>query len=315
MARYAVLRLAGALTTLFVGAVVAFGVFHLLPGDIAAVIGGPGATQTQLHAIRHNLGLDQGVVPQFFDWLGGVVQGDLGVSLISNVPVSELFAQRLPVTLELILTSLVVALVTSLPLSLGGLRPGSLLDRAAGAWAIVWLSIPIFWLGVLLALLFGVKLALLPTSGYVSFVHDPLQALRFALLPSITLGFYMSAMLTQFLRTSLAATMREDFIRTARAKGLLERQVVIGHAAKPALIPFVTILGILVGTAVGGTIIVEAVFDYPGFGRLFVDSIVKRDYYVVQDGILIVVAAVIVANLLVDLAYGLLDPRIRYGRR
>jgi peptide/nickel transport system permease protein len=309
--RFVLWRVGGAVATLAAGAVVAFAVFHLLPGDPAAVIGGPGASTEQIDAIRERLGLDDSLPVQFVDWLGRIVRGDLGRSFFSNVPVRELFEQRVPVTLELIVTSTVVALAVSVFLALGALRPGSLLDRMAVAWSIVWLAVPIFWLGVLLALVFGVRAGLVPTSGFVSFLDDPGEAIRFALLPSVTLGFYMSAILTQFLRRSLLDVMQEDYVRTARAKGLRERQVIVGHAAKPALIPFVTVLGILVGTAVGGTILVEAVFNYPGFGRLFVDSILKRDYFVVQGGILLVVVAVIVANLVVDLVYALLDPRIR----
>ena len=313
MARYLAGRIAGSIATLAVAAVVAFTVFKLLPGDIAAVIAGRNALPESVEAIREDLGLNRSLPVQFFDWLNRLAHGDLGVSLISNVPVTQLFAERVPVTLELIITSTVVAVVLSIGLSLGALRPGSLLDRFAVVWSILWLAVPIFWLGLLLALGFGVQTNLLPTSGFVSFLDDPREALRFSLLPSITLGFYMSAILTQFLRGSVLAVMREDYIRTARAKGLAQHQIVLGHAAKPALLPFVTVLGLLVGTAVGGTILVEAVFNYPGFGRLLTQAILQRDYYIVQNGILLVVAAVIIVNLIVDIIYGFLDPRIRVG--
>jgi peptide/nickel transport system permease protein len=307
------MRVLGAMATLAVASVIAFAVFKLLPGDIAAVIAGRNASPESVEAIREDLGLHRSLVVQYIDWLQHVGRGDLGVSLISNVPVTDLFAERVPVTIELIVTSTVVAVLLSIGFSLGALRPGSWLDRLAVAWSIVWLAVPIFWLGLLLALAFGVQRNWLPTSGFVSFRDDPREALRFSLLPSITLGFYMSAILIQFLRTSVIGVMREDFIRTAKAKGLTQRQIVSGHAAKPALLPFVTVLGLLVGTAVGGTILVEAVFNYPGFGRLLTQAILQRDYYIVQNGILLVVTAVIVVNLIVDIIYGFLDPRIRVG--
>ena len=313
MLRYAIRRVLEAFVTLGIGSVVAFTAFKLLPGDIAAVIAGRNASEASVEAIRHDLGLDRTLPQQYLDWLGRIIHGDLGVSLLSNVPVSELFEQRVPVTLELIATSTILSVVIALLLSLGALRPGSLLDRFAVGWSILWLAVPIFWLGLLLGLVCGVVFDWLPTSGFVSFVDSPREALRFSLLPSITLGFYMSAILAQFLRGSLLTTMREDYIRTAAAKGLAPHQVVLGHAAKPALLPFVTVLCVLVGTAVGGTILVEAVFNYPGFGRLLTDSILKRDYYVVQNGIMLVLVAVIVVNLIVDLVYGLLDPQIRLG--
>jgi len=310
---YVVKRVLSAIPTLLVGAVVSFGVFHLLPGDPAAVIGGQGATPAQIAAIRHNLGLDQGIVTQFVHWLSRLAHLDLGISYVSQTSVTTLLAQRLPVTLELIGTSVVIVLVTAVPLSLGAVRPGSLLDRAAMAWSILWLSIPVFWLGLLLSLFVSVEWGLLPASGYVSFLHSPIQALRHTVLPSITLGFYLSAIVTQYLRQALLGIMEEEYIRAARAKGLSEREVLLRHAARPAMIPFLTVLGILVGTAVGGTVLIEAVFNLSGFGQLLVSAVIARDYFVVQDGILIVVAAVIVTNLLVDVLYAVIDPRIRYA--
>lgn len=315
MLRFVATRLASAVTTLFVGSIVAFATFNLLPGDLAASLAGQGASPESIAAIRTNLGLDGGLVERYLDWLGNLLTGDLGISLISNVPVSELFAQRLPVTLQLIAASILVALVASGTLALGALRPGSLLDRIAVVWSVVWLSVPVFWVGLLLVLVVAVNWQLLPASGYVSFFDSPVEAVRFALLPAITLGFYMSAILTQFLRTSIVDVMQEDYIRTAQAKGLPMRKVVLYHAAKPSLLPFLTVLGILLGTAVGGTILVEAVFNYPGFGRLFTESILKRDPFIVQNGMLLIIASVIVVNFFVDLVYGVLDPRVRLGDR
>jgi len=310
---YLVVRVASAVATLFAGAVVSFGVFHLLPGNVAETIAGLGASQAQIAAIAKNLGLDNGIVVQFFHWLGLLAHGKLGESYVSFVPVTTLLAERLPVTLELIGTSLVVILLTAIPLSLGAVRPGSLLDKLAMIWSILWLSIPVFWVGLVLVELLAVKWRLLPASGFVSFLTSPAQALRYTVLPSVTLGFYLSAIVTQYLRQALLGIMQEDYILAARAKGLSEREVVLHHAVRPALIPFLTVLGVLVGTAVGGTVLIEAVFNLGGFGQMLVSAVIARDYYVVQDSILIIISAVIIMNLIVDILYAIIDPRIRYA--
>ena len=311
MVRFVAGRILGAIATLFATAIFSFAIFHLLPGDPAAVLAGQGASPQQVAAIRKSLGLSGNIVQQFATWLERIAHGNLGVSVISNVPVTTLLAQRLPVTLGLIFTSVIVALVTSIPLSLGALHPGGLLDRIAIVWSIVFFSIPIFWLGELLVLVFSLKLGWFPASGFVSFLDSPVPGLKTSLLPSIAFGCYLSAFLIQFLRAALLDVMDEDYIRTARAKGLPESLVLFRHGAKPTMIPFLTVLGILIGTSMGATIIIEQVFNYPGFGSLFVQAIVNRDFYVIQAGILIVVGAVIIANLIVDLSYAFLDPRVR----
>ena len=313
MIHYLVVRIGSAIATLFAGAVVSFGVFHLLPGNVAETIAGLGASQAQIAAIAKSLGLDNGIVVQFFHWLALLGHGKLGESYVSFVPVTTLLGERLPVTLELIGTSLVVILLTAIPLSLGAVRPGSVLDKLAMLWSIVWLSIPVFWVGLVLVEIVAVKWRLLPASGWVSFLSSPLQALRYTVLPSITLGFYLSAIVTQYLRQALLGIMQEDYILAARAKGLSEREVVLRHAVRPALIPFLTVLGVLVGTAVGGTVLIEAVFNLGGFGQMLVSAVIARDYYVVQDSILIIISAVIVMNLIVDILYAIIDPRIRYA--
>ena len=313
MAHYLVGRLISAVATLFVGAVVSFAVFHLLPGNVAETIAGLGASKAQIASIARSLGLDNGIVVQFFHWLSLLAHGKLGESYVSFVPVTTLLAQRLPVTLELIGTSFIVILVTAIPLSLGAVRPGSLLDRLAMFWSILWLSIPVFWVGLVLVEVVAVKWRLLPASGFVSFLSSPLQALRYTLLPSITLGFYLSAIVTQYLRQALLGIMQEDYILAARARGLSEREVVLYHAVKPALIPFFTVLGVLIGTAVGGTVLIEAVFNLGGFGQMLVSAVIARDYYVVQDSILIIISAVIIMNLIVDILYVVVDPRVRYS--
>ncbi|MCU1488604.1 MAG: peptide transporter [Acidimicrobiaceae bacterium] len=314
MRRYLLSRVAGGIGTLAGGSVVAFFVFHLLPGNPAEIIAGTHASAAQVAAIQREFALNQSLVAEFVGWWEHVLQGNLGVSVVSNVPVSHLLAQTLPVTLTLIGASTVVALAFTLVLSLGGLRKGSVLDRIALGWSVVGLSIPTFWLGILAILLFAIHWGWLPAGGYISPYSSPLAGLKSLALPAITFGIYMSAIFTQFLRRSFLDVMREDFVRTARARGLREWQVVARHASKPAMIPFVTVVGIAVSTSLGFAMVVETVFAYPGFGSLFVQAITTRDYYVVQAGIMVIVAAVVVANILVDVAYLFLDPRIRYGR-
>ncbi|MGD0943931.1 MAG: ABC transporter permease [Acidimicrobiales bacterium] len=315
MRAFALRRVGGAIVTLFATAVVSFLVFRLLPGDPAAVIAGQGATEAQIDAIRKGLGLNGNVVVQFVHWADHAVHGNLGKSVITNVPVSTLLAQRLPVTLELILTSMIVALVVAVPLSLGALWPRSALDRIGNVWPVVGLSVPVFWIGELLILLFSIKLQWLPASGYVSLFQFPLSALKSFLLPSISFGFYVSSFLVQFLKPALRDVMEEDYIRTARAKGLSEASVFWHHALRATMVPFVTQMGILLGTSVGATIVIEQVFNYPGFGNLFIQGIISSDFYVVQAGLLLIVGSVIVVNLVVDLIFGLLDPRVRRAQR
>ncbi len=315
MGVYAARRLGGAVVTLAVTAVVSFVIFHLLPGDPAAVIAGQGATVAQIDAIRKGLGLSGGLIPEFGKWIVHLVHGNLGVSAITGIPVRTLLVQRLPITLELIFTSTVVALVFAVPLSLGALWPRSWLDRLSNLWALVMLSIPVFWLGELLVLSVSLKLHLVPPSGFMSFLQNPIGSVRFFLLPSMAFGFYLSSFLIQFLKPALRDVMAEDYIRTARSKGLSERNVVLHHALRPTMVPFVTVLGILLGTSVGATIVVEEVFQYPGFGTLFVQAVVQSDFYVVQAGVLVIVGAVVVVNLFVDLVYGALDPRVRRVQR
>ena len=305
-------RAAGTITTLFVTTVVAFLIFQLLPGDVAAVIAGQGATKAQILHIRESLGLSGSFIGQYAHWLSeALFHGSLGVSALTGEPVTQLLGERLPPTLQLIAASTIVALGTSIPLSVGALRPGSVLDKVGDVWAIIMLSIPVFWLGELLVLAFSLKLSIFPPSGYVDFFSDPLGSLRFFALPAISFGLYLSSFLIQFLKPAIRDVLDEDYIRMARAKGLSERRILLRHILPAALIPFITQLGILLGTSVGATIVVEAVFQYPGFGSLFVRAVQQKDFYIVLAGIVVIVGAVVVVNLIVDLFYGLLDPRVR----
>ena len=315
MLRYLGFRLFGGLGTLVGGSIVAFVLFRLLPGDPAAVIAGTHASPERVARIRHEFGLDKSLPAQLLDWWNRLLHLDLGVSTASNVPVTHLLAQRLPVTLVLIGASTIVALALTFLLSVGGLKQGSFWDGLAVGWSVLGLAIPTFWLGILLVLLFAVHLGWLPAAGYVSVFKSPLESLRFLALPAISYGIYLSAIFTQFLHRSFVDVADEDFVLTARAKGLRERSVIVHHAAKPALIPFVTVVGIAVSTSLGFSMLVETIFAYPGFGSLFVTGIRSRDYFVVQAGIMVIVVAVVLVNIVVDLLYLLLDPRIRYAQQ
>jgi peptide/nickel transport system permease protein len=243
-----------------------------------------------------------------------VLRGDLGVSYLSGVPVSTLLAQRIPVTLQLTLASLVVALAIAAPLGIvSAVRPRSWSARCVTGYNALAMAVPTFWLGILLVLCFGLWLRWLPASGFVPVWQEPARAVRFLILPAFTLGAYVSAVLARFTRAALLETLYQDYVRTARAKGLGERPVIGLHALRNALLPVVTVVGLQFGTFMGGAVITEAIFDYPGLGRMLLQAILTRDYTVVQGTILFVVVAFVVINLVTDLTYALLDPRIRYS--
>ena len=243
-----------------------------------------------------------------------MLRGDLGVSYLNGLPVTTMLAQRVPVTLQLTLAALVVALAIAAPLGIvSAVRPRSWIARAVTGYNALAMAVPTFWLGILLVLCFGLWLRWLPPSGFVPAWQEPARAVRFLVLPAFTLGAYVSAVLARFVRAALLETLFQDYVRTARAKGLGERPVVCVHALRNALIPVVTVVGLQFGAFMGGAVITEAIFDYPGLGRMLLQAIVTRDYTVVQGTILFVVVAFVVINLLTDLAYALLDPRIRYS--
>ncbi len=314
MGRYIAVRLLQLIPVLLLASIAIWLMVYLLPGDPAIALLGPDVTTEQLERERARMGLDRPLPVQYALWLARVVQGDLGVSYLNSKPVTELLAQRLPVTLQLTVASLVVAMLIAGPLGIASaLWPRSPVGLLASAYNGLAMAVPTFWLGILLVLFFGLGLKWLPTSGYVALWEDPGKALRFLILPAFTLGAYVSAVLARFTRASLLETLGEDYVRTARAKGLSERAVVVGHALRNALIPVVTVVGLQFGAFMGGAVITEAIFDYPGLGRMLLQAILQRDYTVVQGTILFVVTAFVVINLLTDLAYAWLDPRIRYA--
>jgi peptide/nickel transport system permease protein len=314
MARYVLLRLVQLLPVLFLASVGVFLMIYLIPGDPTIALLGADVTPEQYARARVQMGLDQPLPVQYVRWLGRVAQGNLGVSYLNGLPVTTMLAQRIPVTLQLTVASLILALAIAAPLGIASaVRPRSWIARAVTGYNALAMAVPTFWLGILLVLCFGLWLRWLPTSGYVPFWQEPGRALRFLILPAFTLGTYVSAVLARFTRAALLETLYQDYVRTARAKGLGERPVVGQHALRNALLPVVTVVGLQFGAFMGGAVITEAIFDYPGLGRMLLQAILTRDYTVVQGTILFVVVAFVVINLITDLAYALLDPRIRYS--
>jgi peptide/nickel transport system permease protein len=304
-------RLLLTLPILFIVSVVCWSLINLIPGDPATVILGPEASEQAKEQMRERLGLNDPLVVQYVDWLGNVLRGDLGESLRDGTPVSQLILQRLPVTLELalgtFLVSLTIAVVAGI---LSASNRGTWIDYLSTGFALGGISIPHFWLGMMFIIIFAVNLGWLPASGYEPFFQNPAANIAAMILPVLATGLRESAELTRMLRSSLLEELGSDYVRTAFSKGLSRRVVVIKHAVRNALIPFVTAGGLQIAALLGGLVVTEQVFQLPGVGRLIVESIEERDFTVVQGAVLTVTAIVVLINVLVDTLYALIDPRI-----
>jgi peptide/nickel transport system permease protein len=298
---------------LIVSAVVFF-VFRIIPGDMAIMRLGQNADPASITAMRKLLGLDRPLVVQYVEWLGNAAHGDLGTSYINEQSVTSLVLQTFPATLELAILGMLLGLVLSVPMGiLAALRRGTWLDHVTRVLALIGFCMPRYWLAVLLISLLAVQVGWLPPAGYADLSADPADNLRHAALPVLSLGLTIAAVQMRFLRSSLLDVLSQDYVRTARAKGLSPGTVALRHALKNALIPFVTIVGLEMGSLLGGLVVVEQIFSWPGIGWLMINSITQRDYAVVQGAVLFVAAGVVVINLVVDVLYGYLDPRIRYA--
>lgn len=315
MTRYLVRRLLQLVPVLLIASLGIWAMIYAVPGGPVGALLGENANPQEVVALTHKLGLDRPVLVQFGDWLGHAAQGDLGVSITSREPVRHLIAQRLPATVQLGIAAIIVGLLLGVPVALlSALRPGSWLDRALSGWSALALGVPTFWLGILLILLFAVHLHWLPSaSGYVPFFADPWAAARNLALPAVTLGTYVSGIFARFLRASLLSELHADYVRTARSKGLRERDIIVRHVMRNALLPFVTIVGLMMAAFIGGAVVTEAVFTYPGIGRLLVDAISQRDYPLIQGCILVILLLYMIVSLLIDLLYAYIDPRIDPG--
>ncbi len=304
------------LATIPVMAVVALFVFSLLyiaPGDPAAVIAGDQATPADVERIRQNLGLDRPFLVRFGEWVWRILQGDLGVSIFTNLPVSTMIAQRVQPTLSLMVLTLILAVVIAVPMGVvAAWRQGTLVDRAVMGFAVLGFSVPVFVVGYLLAYVFALELDWLPVQGYTSIDQGVWPWLENLILPAVALGGVYIALIARITRATMLEVLQQDYIRTARAKGAGQGSILFLHALKNAAVPIVTVIGIGIALLIGGAVVTESVFAIPGLGRLTVDAILRRDYPVIQGVVLLFSFVYVLVNLLIDVLYTLIDPRIRY---
>jgi peptide/nickel transport system permease protein len=306
-------RVAGALPVLLIVSLITFGLMRLIPGDPAAAMAGLSATPRDIAQLRIDLGLDQPLLSQLLRWYGGLLQGDLGRSILLGKPVVAATMERLPVTIGLSLYALSITLVIGLLAGIvAALRQNSWADQAAMMFAMIGISVPNFFLGLLMIIFFAVKLGWLPSGGYVAFSEDPVGWLRSMTMPAVSLALLQAGLLARITRSTMLEVLRQDYIRTARAKGLPRRQVVFKHALANALIPIVTVVGIIVSLLLSGAVVTEALFSIPGIGQLLTQAVLSRDYPMVQGGLLLVTAFLLVINIVVDILYAAIDPRVRY---
>ncbi|MBI1774674.1 MAG: ABC transporter permease [Proteobacteria bacterium] len=315
MIGYILRRIVQLLPVLLIASVGIWAMIYAVPGTPVGAIVGENATPEQVQAAIQRLGLDRPILVQYWSWLTSAAFGDFGFSIQSREPVLYLIMQRVPATVQLGLAATLVGLLLGVPVAIASaLLRGTWIDRVLSGWSALALGVPTFWLGILLILLFAVDLHWLPSaSTYVAFWDSPLTAAKNTVLPALTLGVYVSGIFARFLRASLLGELKADYVRTARSKGLKERDVVSRHVLRNALLPFVTVVGLMMANFIGGTVITEAVFTYPGLGRLLIQAISIRDYPLIQGCILFILVIYIAINVLVDVLYAYIDPRIEYA--
>lgn len=306
-------RLVTVLPTLVFVSMLIFGLQQLLPGDPAQILAGEDQNPELIAQLREKMHLDKPLPVQYGYWIGGVLQGDLGESARTGQPVLELILQKLPVTVQLAFMSMLIALLISIPAGIvSAVKRGSVWDHSATVFGLAGLSMPNFWLGILMILFFSVELGWLPASGYVSPFEDLGANLAAMVMPAIVLGTGIAAVLMRHTRSSMLQVLATDYVRTARAKGLRERVVVVKHALRNALTPVITLAALELGTLLSGAVLTEQVFTIPGFGKLIIDAVFNRDYAVVQGVVLVTATAYILLNLLADMAYFVFNPRLRH---
>ncbi len=315
MLSFVLRRLLEAIPIIFLSTIVVFLLLHLLPGDPAQVLAGNDVTPENLARLRQDMGLDQPLPVQYWVWLSHILHGNLGQSPASRLPVSYLVGLALPVTIQLTLAGMLLTVLIGVPLGiLAALRTGSIFDWFVLVFNGALLAIPGFWLSILAILLFAVVLGWLPPGGFVSITSDPLNGLQSLILPAVTLALPAAAALARQVRTAMLEVLHEDYVRTARAKGLHGASVVMRHALRNAMLPVATVLGLQFGRLLGGALITETIFTLPGVGRLLISSINSRDYAVVQGALLLFMIAFTVINILTDVSYAVLDPRVRLAQ-
>ncbi|NTB99722.1 ABC transporter permease [Agrobacterium tumefaciens] len=305
-------RLLVAIPTLLIISIFVFSLQKLLPGDPVLAMAGEERDPATIEFLREKYRLNDPVPLQYINWLGGVVTGDFGISLRTNQPVLELIGQKLPVTIQLAVMAMFFAMVIGIPIGiLAAVKKNTWIDYTANIVALSGLSIPNFWLGIMLILLVSVKLGWLPASGYESIFVDPARSIETMIMPAFVLGNALAATLMRHTRSAMVAVLSSDYIRTARAKGLSPREIILSHSFRNALLPVITLLALLFGELLAGAVLTEQIFTIPGFGKMTVDAVFTRDYAVVQGIVLCTAVGFILMNLLADIAYVLLNPRLR----
>jgi peptide/nickel transport system permease protein len=313
---YLLRRLVAMVPVIIIVSLLTFGLVMVLPGDPALMMLGDQTSPGAYEALRAQLGLDRPLPVQYLDWASHAIRGEFGISLRDHLPIGQAIASHVAPTLELAALGMLLGLLVAIPVGvISALKPGSVLDNLATLLALSGVAVPHFFLGILLIEVFAASLRVLPPSGYMPPTEDLAGNLKLMLMPALTLSTGITAVLMRHMRSSLLEVMHQEYVSTARAKGLAPSAVVIGHALRNALLPVVTILGLEMGSVIGGVVILETIFSIPGMGRLIVDSILYRDYPTVQALILLLAVTVLFANLLADLTYGVLDPRVRHGAR
>jgi peptide/nickel transport system permease protein len=316
MAEFVLRRLLAAVPVLFLVSLIAASIMQLVPGDPAAIIAGQSASDADVARVREALGLDRPFIERLWDWYVGIARGDLGHSLLLNRPVTQAIAERVPVTLALAGFALFLTIALGVPCGvIAALRPNTWIDQAVLTFALLGVSIPNFWLSLMLIVLFGVMLDWLPAGGYVPFGDDPVGWVRSLILPGFSLALLQVGLLARITRSTMLEVLRQDYVRTARAKGLPGFMVIGKHALKNVMIPVITVIGISFGLLLSGSVVIETVYSIPGMGRLLANAIFGRDYPVIQGGLLLTAAVLVLLNLVVDLLYAVLDPRVKYGQR
>jgi peptide/nickel transport system permease protein len=313
MLAYVIRRILATIPVMAVVALFVFSLLYIAPGDPAVVIAGDQASPGDVERIRQSLGLDQPFLVQFGTWLGHILRGDLGTSIFTGLPVAAMIAQRIEPTLSLMAITLVLTILVAVPLGVvAAWKAGSLLDRAIMAFAVFGFSLPVFVVGYVLAYVFALELEWLPVQGYTPLARGVWPWLENLILPSIALGCVYIALIARITRAAMLEVLTQDYIRTARAKGLGQGRILFVHALKNAAVPIVTVIGIGIALLIGGAVVTESVFAIPGLGRLTVDAILRRDYPVIQGIVLLFSFVYVLVNLAIDVTYTLIDPRIRY---
>lgn len=316
MGRYIVSRLIQSIPVLILVSVISFGLMKLVPGDPAILIGGPSATPGDLDNIRRNLGLDQPFHVQMWRYYAGLARGDLGTSLLLGKPVLQATLERVPVSLSIAVYSMILTLLLGISCgTIAALNRNNWLDQAVMVFALIGVSLPNFWLGLMLIIFLSVHLGWLPTGGYVPWQTDFVGWFKTATMPAISLALLQVGLLARITRSTMLEVLRQDYIRTARAKGLPEFIVIAKHAFRNVMIPVVTVIGVIFSVLISGSVVIESVFSVPGIGSLLGSAVLRRDYPMIQGGLLLVATALLALNLIVDVLYAYFDPRVRYDVR